>query len=160
MGLTPSSVAVLSVLFGLGTVLILYRLARNVFDERVALAAATILAVSTYHVFYSASQIPAMMATFFLLLGIYFYLVAASTGSPRRFVLAGVTIAYAFGCHFNLLLFVLAIFGFQALLVGVLSVGPGIRHRTLPQPHAGFRRVLRCGPVGVRMGRFCPPGPR
>jgi 4-amino-4-deoxy-L-arabinose transferase-like glycosyltransferase len=116
-GLTPSSVAALSVLFGLGTVLILYGLARRVFDDRVALAAAVILAVSTYHVFYSASQIPAVMATFFLLLGIHFYFVAEDRASPRRLVLAGVTIAYAFGCHYNLLLFVLAIFGFQAFRV-------------------------------------------
>lgn len=113
-GLTPQSIAVLSTLFGLGTVLLLYSLTRRILDDRTALIAAVILSVSTYHVFYSSSQMAVVMATFFLLLGIRFYFDGVDMQSRRRMALAGATLAYAYGCHYNLLLFVLAIFGFQA----------------------------------------------
>lgn len=49
MGLTPESVGLLSLLFGVGTILVVYATARRVFDEHVALASALVLCVSSYH---------------------------------------------------------------------------------------------------------------
>lgn len=120
MGLTPDSIAVLSLLFGLGTVLVLYRLAREEFGDRVALAAGIILSVSTYHVFYSGSQSPAVMGTFFLLTGTYLYLRTFDNPSLPRLALTGLALAYAYGCHYNILPYVLVIFGIHvARMVGV-----------------------------------------
>jgi hypothetical protein len=127
VGLTPESVGLLSLLFGLGTLLVLHQLTRQVFDDRVAFAAVAILAVSAYHVFYSGSQTPAVVATFFLLLGVSLYLRAANSSSLPGVAIAGVTLAYAYGCHYNLLLYVLVIFGIHALRLAIVPQAGGIR---------------------------------
>jgi hypothetical protein len=126
-GLTPDSIGFLSLLFGLGTVLVLYQLASRVFDDRVALAAGTILAVSTYHVFYSGSQSPVVMGAFFLLVGTQLYLRTVDNPSLPRLALAGMTLAYAYGCHYNLLPYVLVIFGIHAARMVVVPQAGGIR---------------------------------
>lgn len=127
VGLTPESAGLLSLLFGLGTLLVLHRLTREVFDDRVALAAVSIHVVSAYHVFYSGSQSPAVMATFFLLLGVFVYLWAANSSSLPGVALAGATLAYAYGCHNNLLLYVVMIFGVHALRLAIVPQTGGIR---------------------------------
>ena len=126
-GLTPDSIGVLSLFFGLGTVLVLYFLASEVFDARVALAAGTILSVSTYHAFYSGSQSPVAMGTFFLLFGTYLYLHTFDDPSLPRLAMAGLVLAYAYGCHYNLLPYVLVIFGIHAARALVVPHAGGIR---------------------------------
>lgn len=121
MGLTPQSVGLLSFVFGVGTILAVYAIARRVFDEQVALASALVLSVSSYHVYYSGSTSPVVMSAFFLTLGVYLYLgtfirpAARSASAFGRFALAGAVLACAYGAHYNLLLYVLAIFGFCGL---------------------------------------------
>lgn len=114
-GLTPESLGVLSLLFGIGTLVILHRMARTVFDDRIALAAILVLAVSKYHVFYSGSQSSVAMATFFLVLGVHLYLSTFDRPALVRLALAGGSLAYGFGCHYNILPYVLLIFGVQTV---------------------------------------------
>jgi len=116
-GLTPESISALSLLFGIGTLVILHRMARRVFDDRIALAAIVVLAVSKYHVFYSGSQSPVVMATFFLIWGLSLYLSAFDGPSLGRLALAGAMLAYGFGCHYNMLPYVLLVFGVQTVRV-------------------------------------------
>jgi 4-amino-4-deoxy-L-arabinose transferase-like glycosyltransferase len=125
VGLTPESISALSLLFGIGTLVILYRMARSVFDDRIALAAIVVLAVSKYHVFYSGSQSSVAMATFFVILGIHLYLSAFDRPTLAWLALAGASLAYGFGCHYNMLPYVLLIFGIQTVRV-VYNRGAGI----------------------------------
>jgi len=114
-GLTPKSVGLLSLFFGLGTLMVIYRIASSTFGNRVALAGVATLAVSKYHVFYSGSQVPAAMAAFFVVLGVYLYLGTLESEKYVRLMLAGATLAYAFGCHFNVLLYVAIVFACEGL---------------------------------------------
>lgn len=115
VGLTPESLGVLSLVFGIGTLLVLHRMARSVFNDRIALAAIVVLAVSKYHVFYSGSQSSVAMATFFLILGVHLYLSTFDRPALVRLAFAGASLAYGFGCHYNILPYVLLIFGVQTV---------------------------------------------
>lgn len=126
VGLTPDSIGLLSLFFGLGTVLVLCLLASGVFDDRVALAGGAILSVSTYHAFYSGSQSPVVMGTFFLLLGTYLYLPTFDGPSFPRLAMVGLVLGYAYGCHYNLLPYVLVIFGIHAARALVVPRAGGI----------------------------------
>lgn len=115
MGLTPESIGLLSLLFGVGTILVVYAIARSVFDVRVALASALVLCVSSYHVYYSGSQSSVVMPAFFLTLGVYLYLDTLTRPSFGRLALSGAALAYAYGAHYNILLYVLVVFAFYGL---------------------------------------------
>ncbi|MBI4381934.1 MAG: glycosyltransferase family 39 protein [candidate division NC10 bacterium] len=115
MGLTPGSVGLLSFVFGLATILVVYAIARHVFDEDVALASALVLSVSSYHAYYSGSQASVAMSSFFLTLGVYLYLGTFIRPAFGRLALAGACLACAYGAHYNLLLYVLVIFGICGL---------------------------------------------
>jgi len=132
-GLTPDSVGFLSLGFGIGTVAVLYRLVRERFDERAAVVAAAVLAVSSYHAFYSGSQSSVGMASFFLLLGVWLYVRTFDRPTPGRFALAGATLAYAYGCHYNILPYL--------GLIGALQLA---RLKWRPQD-GGMRNVLALG---------------
>jgi hypothetical protein len=117
MGLTPESVGLLSLMFGLGTILVAYGIARMVFDERIALASALVLSVSSYHVFYSGSQSSVVMSALFLSLGVYLYLSTLESPGLGRLALAGASLAYGYGAHYNLLLYVLVVFTYEGFRI-------------------------------------------
>lgn len=112
-GLTPQSVAVLSLLFGIGTIVVLYRLAGSLFDGWGAFTAALILAVSKYHVHYSGSQTSTVISVFFLLLAITLYLNTFGRLGLGGLALAGACLAYSAGTHFNVMLYVFVVFAFH-----------------------------------------------
>lgn len=126
-GLTPQSVGALSMLFGLSTLLVLHQITRRVFDDRVALVVVGLLSVSTYHTFYSGSQSSVAMTTFFLLLGVYFYLNVLDYPSTPRLALTGVTLAYAYGCHYNILPYIMTIFCAQAIRLVYVPKAGGLK---------------------------------
>ncbi len=122
MGSTPESVGLLSLLFGVGTILVVYATARRVFDEHVALASALVLCVLSYHAYYSGSQISVVMSAFFLTVGVYLYLGTfirppATRPAFGRLALAGACLGRAYGAHYNLLLYGLVVFAFCGLRV-------------------------------------------
>ncbi len=97
-GLTPSAV------FGALTIVVLFVLGQTMFDPRIALLSATVLAVSAYHIAYSRSAIPQAGSVFFDCLGVYLYYKGVqSTRHALRFLfLASLAIALAFVFHYNL----------------------------------------------------------
>lgn len=115
MGLTPESVGLLSLFFGLGTILVVHAIARRLFDEHVALASAIVLTVSSYHAYYSGSQSAVVMSSFFFMLALYLYVGTFTTPAFDRLALTGVCLGCAYGAHYNLLLYVLVLFGFCVL---------------------------------------------
>lgn len=136
LGLTPTSVAGVSLLFSIGTILLLYLLVRRVFDDRLALTASLILAVSSYHVFFAGSQTPAAVAAFFLTLAVGLYLESLRQETPGRLALAGAALALAYGSHYNLIPYVTAVFGLEAL------------HLAVDWRRSGARRVVRPAILG------------
>ena len=111
VGLTPASVGWLSLAFGLGTIGLVYAVVRRVFGRDAAMASALVLSVSSYHVFYSGSQSAVAMSAFFLMLAVLLYFKAAAAPTWWRFALVGGCLGYAYGVHYNLLVFVLAVIG-------------------------------------------------
>lgn len=119
LGLTPTSVAVLSLLFGLATIVLLYQIARRAFDDRVAVIAAIILAVSGYHVFFAGSQSVAETSAFFVLLAAGLYLDTLNHPGSKGLVIAGASLGVAYGTHYNLIPYVAVVFGLEGLRLAI-----------------------------------------
>jgi len=103
-----------SALLGTLTVWILYRLGRLMFDDRVGLLAALILAVSTFHIGYARSGYAQAKAIFFIALGVYLWFASTTHEDRKKLFLSGLSIGYGFSCHFNLFTIPLAIAGLEA----------------------------------------------
>lgn len=73
-GPTASGVRMLSVLSGLGIIILLYMLGKKVLDEKVGLAAALVAAVSPWDIHLSRGGFEAHFALFLALLGTYLFL--------------------------------------------------------------------------------------
>jgi len=120
LGLTAFAVRFPSALFGVLTVLMTYFLTKRIFGsekkkEYYALASAGVLAFSPWHIMLSRAAFEANIATFFLVVGIWAFLVAIQ---DKKWVLLVSVIS-----------FVLSLYSFNSarivapLLVGMLSVG-------------------------------------
>ncbi|MEX2028063.1 MAG: glycosyltransferase family 39 protein [Candidatus Curtissbacteria bacterium] len=73
-GSSEIAVRIPSVIFGAGTVFIVYKIAKNFYEEKTALIAATLLATSPLHIYYSQEARMYMMAAFFSTLSVYFFI--------------------------------------------------------------------------------------
>jgi uncharacterized membrane protein len=98
VGQSPVAVRSLSVLLGTLTVVLAYVLARRLFDRQVGLAAAAIIAIAPFHIYYS--QEARMYALLGLAaMGTTYFFVCAWTGASRRdwvaFALFGALTLYA-----------------------------------------------------------------
>src|SRR3989344_8830738 len=62
----------LSVIFGLATVFIVYKLTKKLFDEKTALLSAFFLAIAPFHIYYSQEIRMYAMATFFAAISMYY----------------------------------------------------------------------------------------
>lgn len=63
----------LSVLLGVGTIFVIYKLAKKLYEEKTALIASILLATAPLHVYYSQEARMYMLATFFATLSVYFF---------------------------------------------------------------------------------------
>lgn len=81
-------------LFGTACVFLTYRLGRSIFDPRIGLTAAALLAASPLHIAYSQVVRSDVMATFFMLLMLLASLRFARTGSGRALCLAALWFAF------------------------------------------------------------------
>ncbi len=77
-----------AVLFGLGSVVVSYFLARELYGHRIALASAAVLATMPYHVVVSRQVLVDGPMAFFAVVGIYFAARAASTRNRRDLYLS------------------------------------------------------------------------
>ncbi len=82
-------------IMGVATCYVAYRLARRLYDERVALGAALIGALAYYHAMFSAVVNVDIGATLFLWLSLLVYLRYEETGKTRFLVGAGALVAVA-----------------------------------------------------------------
>lgn len=76
------------VIFGLATVFIIYKLCQKLFNEKIALISAILLATAPYHIYYSQEIRMYSMATFFASLSMFFLINQKKWG----YVLATVTL--------------------------------------------------------------------
>lgn len=64
----------LSVLLGVGTVFVIYKIAKKLYEEKTALIASILLATGPLHVYYSQEARMYMLAAFFATLSVYFFI--------------------------------------------------------------------------------------
>lgn len=114
---------IVSALSGIASVWLVFVIGRKLFGVKTALVAAALLTFSSYHIIYSRSGLSVSLAAFFILLGIYFYLrVDRPLSKESRFVniyifLAGLSIGYAYSCHYSLFWAI-----FMILLIELISL--------------------------------------
>src|SRR3990167_5325693 len=72
-GTSEFSIRLPSVIFGLATVYVVYLIGRKLFEEKTALIAATLIATSPLHIYYSQEARMYMLAAFFTSLSVYFF---------------------------------------------------------------------------------------
>ncbi len=96
-----------SATLGVLTVYLVSRLATKMFGSRVGLLAGLILAVSPFHVGYSRAGYAQANSIFFAVLAIYIWYIQYRSSVPknRHLFAAGLSLGYAFTCHFNLFIF-------------------------------------------------------
>lgn len=89
-----------SALAGAFTVIVIYFIAKELYDERAGLIAASLLAVAPFHILYSQEARMYGMAVLFVSLAIYLFFRSIRTGSLPDWALFGASCALAFYTHF------------------------------------------------------------
>lgn len=103
----PEALAALNAALGTATVLLVYAVGVRMLGGAAGLCAALVLAVWPYHVHYGRIGLADGAAVFFIVLGVWFWLLARRAEPPQRrrglrfFVLAGLALGYAVTCHFR-----------------------------------------------------------
>tara|TARA_B100001123_G_scaffold435108_1_gene562967 strand:- start:7736 stop:9544 length:1809 start_codon:yes stop_codon:yes gene_type:complete len=94
----------MSVISGLLTVYLVFRLGKDIFGLRAGLLAALFLAVSPFHILYSRSVYSQANGIFLVTLGAFLWHQIHSTGDRRllSLIAPGLAVGWAFTCHFNL----------------------------------------------------------
>ena len=82
----------LSVLAGVGTVYLVYLIAKKISNERSGILAATFLALSGLHIYYSQEARMYSLATFFVTLSVYFFIKAVKERKVVNWVLFSLTL--------------------------------------------------------------------
>lgn len=114
LGLHDVTILWVSGVFGILTVWIIYLIGKEVFGKVAGLLSCGILSLSVYHLHYSRSGFPQSTSVFFLYLALFLYIISYlrkydnKTGGRFLFI-SGLSLGYAFTCHYNLL-FMLPIF--------------------------------------------------
>jgi len=117
IGMHDYTVLIVSGIAGILTVLVVFLLGRELWDKRTGLVAASILAVLNYHIAFSRAGISAAASILFVCLGLLFYLyfIRSSPPNNRYLFMAGLSIGYAFTCHYNLFLVPLIFLCFELI---------------------------------------------
>ncbi len=99
LGLTETAVRLVSLLSGVGSIILLYFVTRKLFkNEKIALIAGLFIAISPWSIFFSRMAIEANLANFIFLLGFLFYL---KNKLLTSFILFGLTMF----CYHTFLIF-------------------------------------------------------
>jgi hypothetical protein len=98
-----------SLVFGLLTILLLFKIGNRFFDKRTGLIAAAFLAFSKLHIYYSGYALPEVTMTFFATCSLFFSLSALRSKSIRDYVLAGVFAGFTCSTKYNGALIILLI---------------------------------------------------
>ncbi|MDO8487536.1 MAG: glycosyltransferase family 39 protein [Candidatus Curtissbacteria bacterium] len=73
-GSSEIAVRIPSVILGVGTVFVVYLIAKKLFEEKTALIAATLIATAPLHIYYSQEARMYMLAAFLATLSVYFFI--------------------------------------------------------------------------------------
>lgn len=106
-GTQDTAILRVSALFGVLTVFLTYIIGRVSFGRRAGLLASCILSVSILQLHYSRSGFPQATSVFFLYLAVLLYILSYQhlnnfKMSNRLLFFSGVSLGYAFTCHYNL----------------------------------------------------------
>ncbi len=108
-GFTEVALRSFSVLTGLVSIYILYLLVRKLFNQRAALISSLLLATSGLHVYFSQEVRMYILASFFVLLSVYFFVKIVKEGGVGNWVYFSFFIALSGATHY-LTLLILPIF--------------------------------------------------
>jgi 4-amino-4-deoxy-L-arabinose transferase-like glycosyltransferase len=93
MGLTEFSVRILSALSGVLTIFTAYLIAKEVWNEKVGLWGALVLAISPWHIFYSRGTFEGNLALCLFSLGFYFWIRFVDKWRIKNLIFSGVFFA-------------------------------------------------------------------
>jgi len=161
-GLSEFAVRFPSALFGVLTVIATYFLVKRIFwksklNESYALMSALILAISPWHIMLSRAAFEANIATFFIVLGVWLFLLSMQS---KRWILLLSVLSFALSIYtFNtariavpILILALA-FGFRkellsrkketflAIILGIIFILPTVKFLVSPQASLRFKEV-------------------
>ena len=104
-GLTQLTSRLAALIFGSFSILVLYLLTREFFNEKISLIAAFLLAIAPFHIKYTVAEMD-VMAMFFVLLGMFLFIRALKSDKLRYFVISGIFIGLAIYTKVYPLLFI------------------------------------------------------
>src|SRR3989304_4031003 len=147
LGLNEWAVRIPGAALGVGTVIVLYLLVRELFkSEKLALASALFLSISPWHIHFSRGGWEVNVATFFITLGLWLFLKALK--NPRYYLLSTLS-------------FVLSLYTYHATRVVVppLVIGLGFVYRKEIRPNiksfiiSGIAALILLSPLGFDIAR-------
>src|SRR3989338_2953843 len=106
-GTQDTAILRVSALLGVLTVLLTYIIGKVSFGRRAGLLSSGILAISILHLHYSRAGFPQATSVFFLYLAVLMYIFSyqylnSVKRSNRLLFISGISLGYAFTCHYNL----------------------------------------------------------
>lgn len=107
LGTSEIWLRLLSVIFGILTILIVYKFANNIFNKKIALISSLLLAISPYHIYYSQEVRMYSEAIFFASVSMYyFYLLTKKTDLKKSliYILSTAALIYTHYAGFLLIL--------------------------------------------------------
>jgi len=110
-------------LIGIGAIFTTWLLSRELYGQRVALIAATLLAVSRWHMTFSRFGMANIFVTFFAPLVLYFFIRSQRKSSLRNGVIGGIALGCGLQTYYSFL-------AFPVLLIGVYTVRALTKYRT------------------------------
>lgn len=134
-----------STLFDLLTVIVLFLIARRLFDSRVALTSAFFLAIAVIHIQHAHFFVVDLFATFFIILSLYFLIGFAQQPGLRNAIGAGIAWGIALACKISALLFA-PIIALAFILAAAPAFLPVMKARlAFRRKQAIFAALLTCG---------------
>lgn len=122
-GINSYSAFLVSIFWGALTILLVYLIAKRIYDENTALLSALILAVSPMHILYSRCGLPQSASIFFLFLAFYLYLVYLGNKRYIYLALCAASVGFSITVHYNLLLMIPVFFVFEFLRLFFIDKG-------------------------------------
>lgn len=125
-GIKDYTILYLSAISGIISIFFVFLIARKLYDKRIGLFSAMLLAFSSYHIHYSRSGFPAAVSVLFALAGFYLYIVRyhkITAGLTKAIfaltVASGFLLGYAITLHFNLIFFVTTVIILECIIIAL-----------------------------------------
>jgi len=100
----------LSVIFGVASIYMAYRIGREIFDRKVAIITSAMLAITPIHVEFSQQALPDILGLFLSLASVYFSLLAYKNFSLKNLILSSIFAGLALSSKYHYGFIILALF--------------------------------------------------